>query len=98
MKIMQFGAFVELAEGLEGLVHVSEISNDRVEKVEDFLSPGQKVVVKVIRLIPEEQKIGLSLKHTSDSDKPATDDQSNEPSDSDSSDDRSSDSVESVDT
>lgn len=97
-RIMQFGAFVELAEGLEGLVHVSEISNDRVEKVEDFLSPGQKVVVKVIRLIPEEQKIGLSLKHTSDSDKPATDDQSNEPSDSDSSDDRSSDSVESVDT
>jgi small subunit ribosomal protein S1 len=61
-KIANFGVFVELAQGLEGLLHISEISDQKVEKPEDVLKVGQEVDVKILRVDSEERKIGLSLK------------------------------------
>lgn len=58
--ITKFGAFVQIGEE-SGLVHISEISNDYVEKVEDFLEKGQKVKVKVVN-VDKDGKIGLSIK------------------------------------
>lgn len=55
-----FGAFVSLPEGKNGLIHISEISNDYVEKVNDYLERGQEVRVKVLTV--KDGKIGLSLK------------------------------------
>ena len=62
VRFADFGAFVELAEGVEGLVHISELSTERVEKAEDHFQIGQKVQVKVLRLDPTERKIGLSIR------------------------------------
>jgi small subunit ribosomal protein S1 len=61
-KIANFGVFVELEPGLEGLLHVSEISDQKVEKPEDVLKVGQELEVKILRVDTEERKIGLSLK------------------------------------
>jgi small subunit ribosomal protein S1 len=61
-KIANFGVFVELEDGLEGLLHVSEISDHKVEKPEDELKGGQELEVKILRVDAEERKIGLSLK------------------------------------
>jgi small subunit ribosomal protein S1 len=61
-KVLDFGAFVELEKGVEGLVHVSEISEDRVEDPRGVLKPGQDINVEVISLDPNERKIGLSVK------------------------------------
>lgn len=60
-NIMKFGAFVDLDDNKSGLVHISEISDDYVEKVSDFLEKGQKVKVKVLS-IDDSGKIALSLK------------------------------------
>ncbi|MFO0577711.1 MAG: 30S ribosomal protein S1 [Polyangia bacterium] len=64
-KVLDFGAFVELEKGVEGLVHVSEISDERVEDPRTVLKPGQDVNVEVISLDPNERKIGLSIKAAS---------------------------------
>src|SRR5438067_723475 len=61
-KIANFGVFVELAPGLEGLLHISEISDQKVEKPEDVLKVGQEVDVKILRVDSDERKIALSLK------------------------------------
>jgi small subunit ribosomal protein S1 len=61
-KIANFGVFVELEEGLEGLLHVSEISDQKVEKPEDVVKVGQELEVKILRVDSDERKIGLSLK------------------------------------
>jgi small subunit ribosomal protein S1 len=61
-KITAFGAFVELASGLEGLIHVTEISDQPFGKVEEVISKGQEVTAKVIKLDPEHKKISLSIK------------------------------------
>jgi small subunit ribosomal protein S1 len=61
-KIANFGVFVELAPGLEGLLHISEISDQKVEKPEDVLKVAQEVDVKILRVDSDERKIGLSLK------------------------------------
>ena len=60
-KIMDFGAFVTILPGKDGLVHISEISNERVEKVTDVLSEGQVINVKVIE-IDKQNRIRLSMK------------------------------------
>jgi polyribonucleotide nucleotidyltransferase len=60
VKIMDFGAFVELFSGQDGLLHISELSNKRVEKVEDVIRQGDMVRVKVKR-IEDNGKISLSL-------------------------------------
>ena len=61
-KIANFGVFVELEPGLEGLLHISEISDQKIEKPEDSLKVGQEVEVKILRVDSDERKIGLSLK------------------------------------
>jgi small subunit ribosomal protein S1 len=53
---------VELAPGLEGLLHISEISDQKIEKPEDVLKVGQDLDVKILRVDSDERKIGLSLK------------------------------------
>ncbi len=64
-KLASFGAFVELEEGIDGLVHISQISDDRVQKVKDVLAPGQEVEARVIKIDPVERRIGLSIKAAS---------------------------------
>ena len=61
VRIMNFGAFVDIGGGKEGLVHISKISNKRVEKVEDVLKVGEKVTVKVYE-IDDQGRINLTMK------------------------------------
>ncbi|MGH7179988.1 MAG: 30S ribosomal protein S1 [Tepidisphaeraceae bacterium] len=61
-KIANFGVFVELEPGLEGLLHISEISDHKIDKPEDQLKVGQELDVKILRVDGDERKIGLSLK------------------------------------
>ncbi len=61
-KITSFGAFVELKDNIDGLVHISQISEDRIEKVKDVLKPGQPVNARVIKIDRDERRIGLSIK------------------------------------
>jgi small subunit ribosomal protein S1 len=62
VRLTDFGAFVEVEDGIEGLVHVSELSEERVEQPKDCLSVGDMVRAKIIKMDPVEQKIGLSIK------------------------------------
>jgi small subunit ribosomal protein S1 len=62
VRLTEFGAFVELFEGVEGLVHVSELANERIEKPDDKFSVGQEVRIKIIKMDPIEKKIGLSIR------------------------------------
>src|SRR3569623_1758628 len=62
LKVLDFGAFVELEKGVEGLVHVSEISDEHVEDPRTVLTPGQAVKVQVLHADAAERKIGLSIK------------------------------------
>lgn len=61
-KIANFGAFVELKDGIDGMVHISQIKEDRVEKVKDELKPGQQVTARVVKIDREGRRIGLSIK------------------------------------
>jgi ribosomal protein S1 len=61
-KLMEFGAFVELAPGIEGLVHISELAPQRVFRVKDIVQPGQEVQVVVLKVDKQARKISLSLK------------------------------------
>ena len=61
-KIASFGAFVELEDGVDGLVHISQISADHVEKVKDALKVGQEVEARIVRIDSDERRIGLSIK------------------------------------
>ncbi|HXC01303.1 MAG TPA: 30S ribosomal protein S1 [Opitutaceae bacterium] len=61
-KITSFGAFVELPHGIDGLVHISQISEDRIEKIKDVLKSGQEVTARVIKIDREERRLGLSIK------------------------------------
>ena len=65
-KLTSFGAFVEIEEGLEGLLHISELAETKVDKPKDVLTTGQDVEVKIINVDPIERKIGLSLRAASD--------------------------------
>ncbi len=62
VSITKFGAFVRILPGVDGLVHISEISNERVEKVSDALSVGQQVEVKLTDVDYEKKRISLSMK------------------------------------
>jgi len=70
-RLQPFGAFVELADGLEGLVHVSQISDARVEKPSDVLTVGQEVKVKILGIDAEQQRISLSIKAAQDNEEDA---------------------------
>ena len=61
-KITAFGAFVELSHRIDGLVHISQISKDHVEKVKDKLALNQEIEARVIKIDREERRIGLSIK------------------------------------
>ena len=61
-RFASFGAFAKVTELIEGLIHISQISEKRVHKVEDVLELGQKVQVKIIALDKEAKKVGLSMK------------------------------------
>ncbi|NLX95126.1 MAG: S1 RNA-binding domain-containing protein [Rhodopirellula sp.] len=61
-KLMDFGAFVELEPGVEGLVHISEVSNKRIWRVSDVMNPGDEVDVMVLSVDPASQRISLSMK------------------------------------
>ncbi len=62
-KITNFGAFVKLEDDLEGLLHVSELSDHKISSPEEIVKPGQKIEVRVIRVDIDERKIGLSFVH-----------------------------------
>lgn len=62
VRFAPFGAFVELEEGIDGLVHISQISNERVEKIEDVLKIGEIVKAVITQVDAEGKKIGLSIK------------------------------------
>lgn len=61
MRTTDFGAFVELEPGVEGLIHISELSPTRVRRVADIVKLGQEVEVRILKVDPEEKKIALSL-------------------------------------
>ncbi len=61
-KITNFGVFVELESDLEGLLHISELADHKVENPQDVVKPGEEVDVKILRVDIEDRKIGLSLK------------------------------------
>ncbi len=61
-KITSYGAFVELENDIDGLVHISQISEDRVEKIKDVLNQGDEVTARVIKIDKDERRIGLSIK------------------------------------
>jgi len=61
-KITNFGVFVELEDDLEGLLHISELSDSKVENPQDVVKAGEEVDVKILRVDVEDRKIGLSLK------------------------------------
>ncbi len=66
-KLAQFGAFARILDDyeLEGLIHISELSDDRVTHPREVLKPGQTVTLRIIRVDPEQRQIGLSLKQVS---------------------------------
>lgn len=61
-KITSFGAFIELKDQIDGLVHISQIQEDRVDKIKDVLKAGQQVTARVIKIDRDERRIGLSIK------------------------------------
>lgn len=66
VKIMDFGAFVQLSSGIEGLVHISEISEDRITNISDVLKTGDVVKVKIGDINEKDKRISLSIKEASD--------------------------------
>jgi len=65
LRMVPFGVFVELEEGVEGLVHISQISSVRIGRPEEVLKVGQKVDMKIMEINPELKKISLSIKEVS---------------------------------
>ena len=84
-RIAQFGAFVKLAPGVEGLIHISELAHHKVFKVESIVAEGQEVEAKVLTIDTEAQRIGLSLRAAiakpmkEDSGKPAVEEEPDAP-------------------
>ena len=64
-KIASFGAFVSLEDGVDGLVHISQISDQHVEKVKDALKVGQEVEARIVKIDRDERRIGLSIRAVS---------------------------------
>ena len=66
VRLASFGAFVELEPGVDGLVHISQISDKHVNKVEDVLKTGETVSVKVLNVKPRERRISLSIREAAE--------------------------------
>jgi small subunit ribosomal protein S1 len=78
-RLMEFGAFVELEPGVEGLVHISELSPQRVRRVGDVVQPEQAVQVAVLRVDPAQRKISLSLKAAQAKEEPTAEEEEEAP-------------------
>lgn len=78
-KLAEFGAFVELAPGVEGLIHLSELAPTRVRRPNDVVKVGQEVTVKLLSVDPATQRISLSLKAMSQVDAPEPEPETQEP-------------------
>ena len=61
-RVAGYGAFIELEHDIDGLVHISQISEERIEKVKDHLNEGDEVKARVIKIDRDERRIGLSIK------------------------------------
>ena len=61
-KITTYGAFIDLGNGIDGLVHISQVSEDHIEKIKDVLETDQEVTARVIKIDIDERRIGLSIK------------------------------------
>jgi small subunit ribosomal protein S1 len=72
-RFTSFGVFVELGEGLEGLCHISELADERVEKPEDVVQLGQEMDFKILRIENDDQKIGLSARAVGKGEEPVVD-------------------------
>jgi small subunit ribosomal protein S1 len=72
-RFTNFGIFVELGEGLEGLCHISELSDERVERADQVAELGQEMDFKILRIEHEDQKIGLSHRAVGKEDEPVVD-------------------------
>ena len=64
VQIKDYGAFVELEPGLDGLVHISEIAHKRVTNISDEISVGQDVETKILEIDKDKKRISLSIKET----------------------------------
>ena len=62
VKLMKFGAFAEILPGVDGLIHISQIADRRIEKPEDVLAEGQEVQVKITDVDSENKRISLSIR------------------------------------
>jgi len=62
VKLTNFGAFVELEPDLEGLLHISELADHKIDKPQDVVKPGDEVEVKILKVDSDARKIGLSLR------------------------------------
>jgi 4-hydroxy-3-methylbut-2-enyl diphosphate reductase len=62
MRTVSFGAFVEITPGVEGLVHISQLANERVEKTEDVVTPGDIVDVRILSINPQDRRVSLSMR------------------------------------
>ena len=71
-RTTNFGAFVQLEDGIEGLIHISELSHQRVRAVTDVVKVGEVVQVRVLSVDPEQRRIALSMKATKDEPEPAS--------------------------
>jgi len=69
-KIVDFGAFVEIEKGIEGLIHISQLSHRHVKTPEEVISPGEEVQVKIINIDEKKKRVGLSIKELEE--KPAS--------------------------
>jgi small subunit ribosomal protein S1 len=80
-RVADFGAFVELEPGMEGLIHISELARNKVWRVKDVVQEGQAVQVKVLSVDPQQRRISLSLRQVVpiEEAKPAEDDAGDEP-------------------
>ena len=78
-RLANFGAFVKIATGIEGLIHISELAHRRIANVAQVLNEGQDVEVKILTVDPSAQRIGLSLKATQAKPEGAKSDANKEP-------------------
>jgi len=72
-RFANFGAFVELDDNLEGLCHISELSDERVDKPKDVVQLGQEMDFKILRIDVKSKKIGLSARAVGKADEPISD-------------------------
>ncbi|NLM38044.1 MAG: S1 RNA-binding domain-containing protein, partial [Firmicutes bacterium] len=82
VRLTSFGAFVNLEEGVDGLIHISQLSDRRVEKPEEVVQVGQTVRAKVVKVEPEAKRIGLSIRAAQEKpkkDEPAREQKKQEP-------------------